>query len=332
MNSFKTFVYSIFLSMIVNMVYADETYGPIQSGEMLWDIASKIRPSQEVSRHQAIIALLKTNPHAFRIACNINSLKIKQILNVPDLATIQILTHKEAIAEYNRQNDQWKTYRGRRSQIKCPIIEKNAANTTVSEAITPTETKQVSPPAPSQAGFSTTPPTLSDVPQEVIYTSDSLNKQAVEPTALENLPVQPVENNAHWTAAVTRYFENMPISINLIVAIIGAVLFLTFVIGWILHRHAAPKNEQGDIIIDDFPLPSVIKPNQSAISKQNTPALQFNAMAQNLIKIRDYMNADDIISISPKIDGLLQEVLEKGSAEQQQEARQLLGIKKKLIH
>ena len=326
MNRFNLFVCSIFLFMTINWVYANETYGPIQSGEMLWDIASKIRPNQDVSRHQVIIALQKANPHAFRIPCNINSLKIKQVLNVPNLTAIQALTHKEAIAEYSRQNDQWKAYRGRRNEIQCPDIEKNKVNIAEnSKSSTSSETTS------EQTNLSPTPPALpSVVPQEIIYKSDKPENPPVKEPKNSESPA-PIKE-ASWTTAFLSYFDNMAISNDIVFTIIGTVLILTFIIGWLLHRHASSKSRE--LTIDELPLPLVMRPSPTSSSistTQNISSQQSNVMAQHLVKIRDYMSADDILSISPQIDGLLQEVLEKGTAEQQQEARQLLGIKKKLM-
>jgi FimV-like protein len=112
------------ISLVVLLLYlplshADQTYGPLRNGETLWTIAPKVKPSDTISRHQMIIALLRTNPHAFRLPCNINSLKIKQTLTVPSLAEIEKITHQQALAAYNEQNTAWKAYRKQGVEIKC---------------------------------------------------------------------------------------------------------------------------------------------------------------------------------------------------------------------
>ncbi|MCV6637815.1 FimV/HubP family polar landmark protein [Candidatus Albibeggiatoa sp. nov. NOAA] len=97
----------------------DQTYGPLRNGETLWTIAPKVKPSDTITRHQMIIALLHANPHAFRLPCNINSLKIKQTLNVPSLAEIEQNTHQQALEAYKEQNAAWKAYRKQGVEIQC---------------------------------------------------------------------------------------------------------------------------------------------------------------------------------------------------------------------
>ena len=97
---------TLILGLIISPTLKPEelTYGPIQSGDRLWDIALQLRPNPSISRHQVMIALLKANPQAFRIPCNLNSLKIGNRLRIPSLAEMQILTPAQALAEFNRQN------------------------------------------------------------------------------------------------------------------------------------------------------------------------------------------------------------------------------------
>lgn len=105
--------------------YAEEaTYGPTKTGEAVWHIAKKISPpSASVSIYQVILALQKLNPNAFKLACNINSLKAGVSLQLPKIEEIQTVTYYEAQQEYNRQNTEWKNRY--ESPIECPtpIIE-----------------------------------------------------------------------------------------------------------------------------------------------------------------------------------------------------------------
>lgn len=87
-----------------------EQYGPIQRNETLWTIAKKVRPDQSVSIDQVMIALLNENPNAF-LNNNINQLRAGQILRVPDMETIQAMTHREAVAENRRQYKAWRSAR-----------------------------------------------------------------------------------------------------------------------------------------------------------------------------------------------------------------------------
>jgi len=49
-------------------------HGPLKSSDRLWNIAESVPPDRRINHFQAMLALLK-NPHAFRIPCNLNSLK-----------------------------------------------------------------------------------------------------------------------------------------------------------------------------------------------------------------------------------------------------------------
>lgn len=85
------------------------TYGRIQRGETLSEIALAIKPT-DVSLNQMMIALYRENPEAFM--GNINLLKQGSILRVPDAATISAITRVGANAEVKAQIATW---RGERS-------------------------------------------------------------------------------------------------------------------------------------------------------------------------------------------------------------------------
>ncbi|MEK7991884.1 MAG: FimV/HubP family polar landmark protein, partial [Thiotrichaceae bacterium] len=107
------------LFLYLPLSHADQTYGPLRNGETLWTIAPKVKPSDTITLHQMMVALLQANPHAFRMSCNINSLKIKQTLRIPSLTEIEKLTHKKALALYNEQNAAWKAFRKQGVKIEC---------------------------------------------------------------------------------------------------------------------------------------------------------------------------------------------------------------------
>jgi FimV-like protein len=105
--------------------YAEEaTYGPTKSGEAVWHIAKKISPpSASVSIYQVILALQKLNPNAFKLSCNINSLKVGVKLLLPKIEEIQTITYHEAQQEYNRQNTEWKNRYESPIECSIPVIE-----------------------------------------------------------------------------------------------------------------------------------------------------------------------------------------------------------------
>ncbi|WP_353570716.1 FimV/HubP family polar landmark protein [Candidatus Albibeggiatoa sp. nov. BB20] len=118
------------LFLYLPLSHADQTYGPLRNGETLWTIAPKVKPSDTITRHQMIVALLNANPHAFRMSCNINSLKIKQTLTVPTQAEIEKITHKEALVTYSKQNAAWKAFRKQGVKIQCAPIPETTTETT----------------------------------------------------------------------------------------------------------------------------------------------------------------------------------------------------------
>ncbi|MDY6993380.1 MAG: FimV/HubP family polar landmark protein, partial [Pseudomonadota bacterium] len=92
---FKSYALLI-VSLLISPVEAKQ-YGPIESGEMLWNIAAQVYADPSVSRHQVMLALLKANPQAFRVPCNMNSLKVNALLTLPELATLQAITPQQAL-------------------------------------------------------------------------------------------------------------------------------------------------------------------------------------------------------------------------------------------
>lgn len=86
--------------------YNDSQYGPTDSLDTLWAIATQVRSDPSVSVQQMMMALLRSNPEAF-INGNINGLKRGQILNIPSRDEISDLSLQEAISEVGAQNSDW---------------------------------------------------------------------------------------------------------------------------------------------------------------------------------------------------------------------------------
>ncbi len=83
----------------------DGQYGPIQANETLWDIADSLA-SDGVSIHQMMMALYKANPDAF-LHNNINLLKKGRMLQVPSVDEAAGLSQREAVAEFQQQEQGW---------------------------------------------------------------------------------------------------------------------------------------------------------------------------------------------------------------------------------
>ncbi len=81
------------------------SYGPVRSGETLWPIAKKLKPSGITTRQMAM-ALLRANPQAF-IDGNVNKLRAGATLTIPQRAFIEQLDAATARAQFSAQTRAW---------------------------------------------------------------------------------------------------------------------------------------------------------------------------------------------------------------------------------
>lgn len=81
-------------------------YGPVASGETLWEVASITRPNEAVSMNQMLLAMLRANPAAF-FQDNVNALKRGAVLRIPTAEEIAAIEVAEAAAEVVAQNRTW---------------------------------------------------------------------------------------------------------------------------------------------------------------------------------------------------------------------------------
>ncbi len=81
------------------------TYGPVQRGDTLSEIAHSQAPAG-VDTNQMLLALKQANPNAF-YKDNINALKSGVVLRVPTATEAKAMSVAEAMAEVRRQNGQW---------------------------------------------------------------------------------------------------------------------------------------------------------------------------------------------------------------------------------
>lgn len=89
--------------ILVSASYAANEY-TVKSTDNLSGIVDKFYKDSKLSRHQIFIGLLAENPHAFRLG-NINYLKSKQKLNIPNGEALLAMDKKDArnlVAEHNR--------------------------------------------------------------------------------------------------------------------------------------------------------------------------------------------------------------------------------------
>ncbi len=85
---------------------AGSSYGPTARTDTLWKIAREMRPDKSVSVSQVMLALAKSNPHAFSTG-NVNNLMAGYILRLPPADAIRAVPQQEAAHEVAMQYQQW---------------------------------------------------------------------------------------------------------------------------------------------------------------------------------------------------------------------------------
>lgn len=84
-------------------------YGPVERGDTLWSIASRLRRG-DMTVQQLMLALLRYNPEAFADG-NINRLRRGYVLRVPAASEVRSLSAQQAIARVREQNGLWREWR-----------------------------------------------------------------------------------------------------------------------------------------------------------------------------------------------------------------------------
>lgn len=100
--------------------------GRTQRSDTLWSIASQMRPGENVTTHQVMLALLKNNPQAF-YKNNVNNLKAGYVLRIDNPDQIAAVSAAEAEREIRRQYREWKTGVGQAPASGAPAAEAPAS-------------------------------------------------------------------------------------------------------------------------------------------------------------------------------------------------------------
>lgn len=188
----------------------DETvkhYGPVKSGDILWDIAGKIPLADtSVTRYQVMFALFKANTQAFHVPCNIHSpLKVGKTLKIPSLAEMQAVSHTEVMTLFNQQQTIWK--RRREQAIVCPV---NSAQ------------------------------------EEVIQITHTKEQPVVENPALplsQSISVVTESKQEQTTILSPEFVTTFPLPTSAIISlsVLVSLFFLALFVGWLLHRYVPQK-------------------------------------------------------------------------------------------
>jgi pilus assembly protein FimV len=115
----------------------------IRPNDTLFSIARKLRPSNEISLEQVMLALARANPEPFEDG-NINHMKAGYTLRLPDRAEFNVLSPAEATQEVRRQNAAWQKLQDGVSTADQAVAEVPDAEAPLAEDATPEPTAEPS--------------------------------------------------------------------------------------------------------------------------------------------------------------------------------------------
>lgn len=338
-NLFRVLITTLIItcSTLYSLSVQAQDYGPLKNGDSLWDIATKVSPSDSVSRYQTIIALQKLNPDAFSVTCNINSLKIGVKLKGPSLTQAEALTADQAFEEYTRQNEAWKNRK--KQNIVCPVVTETEtidkttpSSVESSEEKQPTEvTKTVNPSDPIE--------NIPDVSMDTSTVTEDSSKSVAE--VPNETDIQPIMDEIAKTDELSKIsFSTDFFSLKNIAILIAVGFIVAFLIALLLHRHSSSKYVQKRVLLknpfsdqlDEISL-HVVDPDAEKSRERlkvvavnthdkSTGHPEVNVFKAKLTNARIYLAEGNIV----EVHNLLNEVIKQGSPTQKQEAQQLLKI------
>ncbi|HET7569394.1 MAG TPA: FimV/HubP family polar landmark protein [Gammaproteobacteria bacterium] len=124
---------------------AGSNYGPIQRGDTLWGIASNLTSGDPAEIDRMMIAIYRNNPHAF--AGNINRMRAGYVLEIPDAATVNAISRRDAIAAVKSANQRYLAA----SPAPANVSSATASSAATPAAKSPTDVTAASPTAPAPA-------------------------------------------------------------------------------------------------------------------------------------------------------------------------------------
>lgn len=150
------------------------TFGPTTSTDTLWRISSRLTKNNDLSVHQAMLAILKKNPHAF-LKQNTNGLLQGQTLQLPTEQEMKIISASEAEVLVKEFTSAWASG-GNSPQL--PMASKEDSNSKVNKI------KKTEPPL--KLVTSTKP---LEVSQAVVEASEATPMSVAHDTTAEVDPV-----------------------------------------------------------------------------------------------------------------------------------------------
>ncbi len=301
----------IILLAITSSTFA-QTYGPTKSGDLLWNIAGKVRPNKSISRYQAMLALLKSNPQAFQIPCNLNTLRIGKILQIP--LNMQELTKKQAVNEFYRQRDEWKDFR------KKQIICKSTKEQSISEipAIKPIVEPNTKIKITSTETFETITPKKS-IPIQTDNIKTPIISQ-VQSDEIESFTlIQSIWHDIETWFYSLAYLHQI---LFLVLTTLVSISLLLLLFASIFRNKKTIDKEQPINTVEKDVSPMEFDSKSSELPKKS------NQMKEKLDTVRAYLAEDE----AQRIQKLLRDVIQNGTDEQRVEAQQLYEINKKMSY
>ena len=113
-------------------VHGDK-FGVTGPGDTLWAIALKVRPDDQVSVQQVMLALQRANPDAF-VNDNINLLKAGHVLRIPDLDEVRDISLNSAVRQVRNQKEAFDDYRSGSGFAQMDVTAWSAAPSSRSDA------------------------------------------------------------------------------------------------------------------------------------------------------------------------------------------------------
>lgn len=323
----------MFISLTTHATETELIYGPVKTGDMLWNIAGSVNADSHFSRYQVMMALLAVNPDAFKIPCNINSLQVGKMLRVPNAIEIRQLTATQAIELFEQHKAIWQQSRQSGQAIVCPEeVKQHDDIPTRSLLNEPTLSEASTFPDISNTNLSIA---------EQLETLPSEKKQAVEtiiaqPVVIKSIPITKKQNITPFSfvdqikseigTLVAQPLATIPVSIIIFaLAILCFILLVMFsVISWMLKYLFNVKHNQ-------IPLEKqepILQTNLTVSSLNDEPNINSSVddVKEKLVIIRSYLADGE----EATLHHLLQTVMQKGTIEQQAEARQLIEINRKM--
>lgn len=108
---------------------AADQYGPVQRGDSLWALSARLYSGLDLTRDQAMLALLAANPDAVSPSCNLNGvLKVGAMLQVPSPEHAARLDSATAADLVQQQRRDWAAHRRSGRPIVCPQGDRSLLN------------------------------------------------------------------------------------------------------------------------------------------------------------------------------------------------------------